>query len=220
MSQANSEYFNLHAIGIGYVNRFREVPIKHGKPFYSVTISALHGSVDNPEYTKIDCRISGAEALERLRSLETGINADTTKVLIGFNIGDIYLPDPFQYKSGDRQGQTACMIKGRLLRVRWAKVKAEGETEYKSVFEQDSIDQEYGAEPVLADAENSGDTSLSSEPPQDGLPDTVKLKREDPEFERKKHEFKQTGYRWDRTSQLWRLPAQPDQRDSRVNAPA
>ena len=29
--------------------------------------------------------------------------------------------------------------------------------------------------------------------------------------------LKQTGYRWDRTSQLWRLPAQPDQLDIRVS---
>ena len=48
--------------------------------------------------------------------------------MIDFNIGDIYLSDLFQYKSGDKRGQIACMIKGRLLRVRWAKVKAEGET--------------------------------------------------------------------------------------------
>jgi hypothetical protein len=113
MPHINSEYFNLHTTGVGYVNRFREVPLKHGKPFYSVRIAALHGSVDNPKYTKIDCRISGAEALERLRSLETDINTEMTKVLVGFNIGDIYLPDPFQYKSGDKQRQTACMIKGR-----------------------------------------------------------------------------------------------------------
>jgi hypothetical protein len=214
MSHFNSEYFDLHTTGIGYVNRFREVPLKHGRPFYSVTIAALHGSVDNPDYTKIDCRISGVEALERLRNLESDVNAVTTKVLIGFNIGDIFLPDPFQYKSGDRQGQTACMIKGRLLRVRWAKVKAEGETEYKSVFEQDSIDQEYGIEPLIADTGNSSDTLFSPEPPQDVLPDTVKLNREDPEFERKKHDLKQTGYRWDRTSQRWRLSGQPDQLDS------
>ena len=40
----DQKYFDLHITGIGYVNRIRTVPVKRGKSFYAVDISALHGS--------------------------------------------------------------------------------------------------------------------------------------------------------------------------------
>ena len=45
-------------------------------------------------------------------------------MLIGFNIADIY-PELFTFEKGDRKGQPGVSIKGRLLRVKFAKVNGE-----------------------------------------------------------------------------------------------
>ena len=42
-------------------------------------------------------------------------------VIVGFKLGDIY-PEKFVYENGDRKGEVGMVIKGRLLKVRFAKV--------------------------------------------------------------------------------------------------
>lgn len=117
------KYFDLHTTGIGYLNRVREVKPERGQPFLAVDISALHGSADNVEYTRFDCRVSGKEAQEIVRSLMPAVEADR-KVLVGFKIGDLYA-ETFTYGRGERQGQTGVSLKARLLRITWAKVDGE-----------------------------------------------------------------------------------------------
>ena len=123
MDHSTVQYFNLHTTGIGYIHRLRKVEPKRGDAFYAVSISALHGHVDEPLYSRFDCRITGAEAEKRLLTLKGAIEANKP-VLVGFKIGDIY-PEAFEYRSGDKQGQTGCVIKGRLLQIRWTKIDGE-----------------------------------------------------------------------------------------------
>ncbi len=122
------KYFDLHTTGFGYLNRMREVSLKRSQSFWAIDISALHGSADDVQYTKFDCRISGSEAQEILLKFKPDIDAKK-KVLIGFKIGDIY-PDTFVYEKGDKAGQTGVVLKGRLLRVAW--VKVDGQTLYSA----------------------------------------------------------------------------------------
>lgn len=117
------KYFDLHTTGVGYLNRVREVTPERAQPFLAVDISALHGSVDNVEYTRFDCRVSGKEAQEIIRSLMPAVEADR-KVLVGFRIGDLYA-ETFTYERGERQGQTGVSLKARLLKIAWAKVDGE-----------------------------------------------------------------------------------------------
>ena len=56
------QYFDLHTNGFGYLNRIREVTLKEGASFLSVTVAALRGSVDNAQYTHFECRVSGRQA--------------------------------------------------------------------------------------------------------------------------------------------------------------
>ncbi len=42
-------------------------------------------------------------------------------MIIGFRIADIY-PELFTFEKGDRKGQPGVSIKGRLLRIKFAKV--------------------------------------------------------------------------------------------------
>ncbi len=124
-SQATSpsSFFNLHVEGVGYLNRVRTVKPKNGQEFLACTVSAIRGSTDAVAYTKFECRVSGAEAKKIVKLLEPDVAAEKA-VLIGFKIADIY-PELFTYEKGDKKGQPGVSIKGRLLRVKFAKVNGE-----------------------------------------------------------------------------------------------
>lgn len=121
-SQATSQssFFNLHVEGVGYLNRVRTVKPKKGQEFLACTVSAMRGSTNDLGYTKFDCKVSGAEAQKIIKLLELDVE-DEKPVIIGFKIGDIY-PELFTFEKGDRKGQQGVSIKGRLLRVKFAKV--------------------------------------------------------------------------------------------------
>lgn len=121
-TQANSQpsYFNLHVEGVGYLNRVRTVKPKKGQEFLACTVAALRGSDSDVSYTKFDCRVSGADAQAIVKRLENDVAADKS-VIIGFRIADIY-PEMFTFEKGDRKGQPGVSIKGRLLRIKFAKV--------------------------------------------------------------------------------------------------
>ena len=124
-SQGSSQpsYFNLHVEGVGYLNRVRTVKPRKGQAFLACTVSAMRGSTEDVGYTKFDCRVSGSDAQAIVRQLESDVTAEKS-VIIGFRIADIY-PEAFTYEKGERQGQTGVSIKGRLLRVKFAKVNGE-----------------------------------------------------------------------------------------------
>lgn len=129
-NSTDTQFFDLHITGVGYVNRIRKVTPKRGNPFWACDISALNGPADGVEYRRFDCRVSGQEA-ERLIKKFAATVADRTekggsepKILIGFKLGDLYT-DTFTRTKGDRAGETAVSLKARLLFVNWAKVDGE-----------------------------------------------------------------------------------------------
>ncbi len=72
------------------------------------------------DYTKFDVKVVGGEAKDIVRRLKGDVDARRA-VIVGFRLGDIY-PEKFVYESGDRKGEMGVVIKGRLLKVRFAKV--------------------------------------------------------------------------------------------------
>lgn len=124
-SQASSpsSFFNLYVDGVGYLNRVRTVKPRKGQEFLACTVAALRGSDSDVCYTKFDCRVSGADAQAIVKRLEGEVTADKT-VIIGFRIADIY-PELFTFEKGERQGHPGVSIKGRLLRIKFAKVNGE-----------------------------------------------------------------------------------------------
>ena len=122
-SAPKSSFFNLHVEGVGYLNRVRAVKPKKGREFLACTVSAMRGSTEDISYTKFDCKVSGSAAQKIVELLEPDVAAEKT-VLIGFRIGDIY-PEIFTYEKGEKAGQPGVSIKGRLLRVKFAKVNGE-----------------------------------------------------------------------------------------------
>jgi len=132
--QEATTYFNLHTVGIGYLNRVREVQVRRGQPFMACDIAALHGATDAVEYTRFDCKVAGGEAERLIRLYRDAVNAEK-KVLLSFRIGDLWI-DPFLYEKGEKQGQPGASLKGRLLFIDWIKVN--GTLEYKAPARQEA----------------------------------------------------------------------------------
>jgi len=116
----NGKFFDLHTTGIGYLNRIRQVTPKEGTPFTSVTIAALRGSAEKVQYTHFECVVSGQQAQNIVRQLETAV-ADQSRVLVGFKVSDL-APESFTFKNGERAGETGISLKARLIKIGWAKV--------------------------------------------------------------------------------------------------
>jgi hypothetical protein len=75
-SQEATTYFNLHTVGIGYLNRVREVQVRRGQPFMACDIAALHGATDAVEYTRFDCKVAGGEAERLIRLYMDAVKAE------------------------------------------------------------------------------------------------------------------------------------------------
>lgn len=117
------KYFNLDIHGIGYLNRIREVRPEEGTAFFSVTIAALRGPVDDVRHTHFDCVVSGEEAKDLVRQLNPAVDAGL-KVLVGFHLSDLQA-EPFTFTQGERAGSTGVSLKSRLLRFQWIKVEGQ-----------------------------------------------------------------------------------------------
>ncbi|EFI61991.1 MULTISPECIES: DUF3577 domain-containing protein [Comamonas] len=134
---AQREFFNLHANGIGYLNRVRWVtPTGRGRkaePFLACAISALRGATDSPDYTYFDLRVSSAEAIDLIDSLQKEVD-ERRKVLISFRIADLYAHSyerDVRDQGGRPTGQKehAGLIKGRLILIN--SVKVDGQLVYQ-----------------------------------------------------------------------------------------
>ena len=113
-NQAKS-YFDLHTSGIGFLQRAREVHVEDADPYLSVTVAALVGPKADPVYRYFDVRVSGAEAQE-LVSKYIGVDDPKRRPLVRFRIGDSW-PDAYIRPRGERKGEVAASLKGRLLKA-------------------------------------------------------------------------------------------------------
>jgi hypothetical protein len=206
------KYFDLHVTGIGYLGRAREVPVRRGEPFLALEINALHGAADQVEYTRFDCRVTGGEAQTLVRQFMSRINDRDAKVLVGFRLGDLY-PDVFTYQTGEKAGQTGVSLKARLLKIQW--IKADEEWVYTSEASDDTTPEQEtastGAAAQVAEDEGSSPQVAEVADAEDDLsaylPEEVQLSKDDPDFLSKKEQLKASGYRFDGTHKVWRLPA-------------
>ena len=132
-ADAGKDFFNLHLSGIGYLSRVRWVtPNGRGRksdPFLCCAINAMHGPVDDPNYSYLDLRVSGEEAIAVIEQLQEAVEQER-KVFVSFKVGDIYAHSyerTVRDNSGRNTGQKepAALIKGRLLLINMAKVDDE-----------------------------------------------------------------------------------------------
>jgi len=195
-------HFDLHTTGVGYLNRAREVKPQTGKkfkPFWSVGISALRGNIDEVEYSRIDTIIVGSEACELIKQYKEDINQQSSRVLCGFKIGDIYA-DPFK----TTQGENRAVIKGRLLAINW--IKIDGKMVYKAEKPQ--------AEAQKLETSATEETSILPNktviecPFSEQLGKQVTVLKDEPDFDRKVAWLMSQGYKYDSSNNCWNLPQQ------------
>lgn len=128
-SQQSDDYFDLLGEGLGYLNRVRTVTPENNKSakFLACSVTALRGSVNAARYTKFDLHVNGKQAKEAVALLERDVT-EKKRVIVGFRIADYY-PEHFTYYKDNEQGKKeahiGCVIKGRLLRLMFAKVDGE-----------------------------------------------------------------------------------------------
>lgn len=125
-STQQTNYFNLHTTGIGYLSDIREYQPKKGEPILSCRISALVGQSDSPEYRFFDMNVIGEEAKKLIGRCREAVAAKK-KVLISFVMSDLWY-DIFTYSTDSqyhKKGDTGVALKGRLIRINMIKVDGE-----------------------------------------------------------------------------------------------
>lgn len=124
--QNTSRYFDLHATGVGYLNRVRTVRVKgKGNDYLACDIAALRGEKGDVAYTYFNCKVTSNEAQRVIREvLAEHIHADRT-ILVRFKAGDL-IPDSFPRKN-PKEGEDPRLhnIHAHLLFLYWAKVDKE-----------------------------------------------------------------------------------------------
>ncbi|MCP3871219.1 MAG: DUF3577 domain-containing protein [Gammaproteobacteria bacterium] len=199
-------YFDLITTGIGYLNRARTVTPQQGSAYECVSIAALRGRSDSPQYSYFDCRVVGADALEFIKAPKNAINDRDTKVLVRFNVGDGEATS-YELTQGEQKGQRRHHVKARLLKITWAKVADE-------VIDL-GLEDDADTTPAEADGKAQSQTAqASNEAPavhkirwEDTLGNIVTLDRDDPYFLQKTARLKKLGYCWNDEHQEWRKVA-------------
>lgn len=130
-TQSNNNTANLITTGFGFLSRPRLVECAKSakvkfKPFYSVTLKAIHGVGDEKNHTYINCNVVGKEAKEIIeRLLKEFPHAATydpeNKVSVScrFVIGDI-TSSMYEGKNGP-----GCSIAGRLIKFEYFSVNGD-----------------------------------------------------------------------------------------------
>lgn len=206
------KFFDLHTVGIGYLNRARTVKPDKGDEYEATSIAALHGRSDSPSYSYFDTRVVGGEALDFVKAHKEAINDRNSKVLVRFKVGDGEASS-YEVRSGDNKGSRNHVIKSRLLQITWASINGEVVLKMAGHEGDDAIPlDEAQHSPANASTGNNTPTDTPAQPAaaqsQDvGLADVVKLERDDPDFISKRTQLKESGYRWDSSEMVWRRQA-------------
>ncbi|MCY4655335.1 MAG: DUF3577 domain-containing protein [Gammaproteobacteria bacterium] len=119
-TKEQSKYYDLYTSGLGYLNSVKDVNPENGLPFLAVRISALRGDITALQRTHFNCVVMGLKTMDFVRQLALEVNAGK-RVLIGFKLSDIH-PQIFYFDSGPRVGQAGVNMRGRLIRIDWARV--------------------------------------------------------------------------------------------------
>ncbi len=116
----DEKYFDLQTTGVGYLRKVEDVKPDEGSPYVEVTIAALRGRTGQIQYTHFECSVVGSKAQATINELRSAVEGDL-KVLVGFTISNLHL-ELGTYQGGERDGQIKARLKGRLLRISYAKV--------------------------------------------------------------------------------------------------
>lgn len=140
-----SNYINLHAQGIGFLKRVREVQLTRGRKtsFWSADISMMHGEtgVDNGiTYVNFQVNPANQECVDIIKYFSEEANSNDFSVRIAARVSDFF-PETFTQTKGANAGQIRTVLKGRLILIThvWVKDKRQ-DTEYVLEYERPRAD--------------------------------------------------------------------------------
>jgi len=188
-----SEYYDILVSACGFLNRVRTVEVEEGEPFLACTFAALRGPKgERAEPAYFDVKVVGNEAKAQLMRFQDVINDRTRNVFASVRLSDLTV-SAFVYQKGERKGESGYAIKTRLLAIE--SLAIDGNVVYRRSEDSAARSAADSAKPAERDQANGG--------PESERPEIVRLSKDDPAFEEKRHALIQAGYRWDRTHRYW-----------------
>ena len=117
--------FNNVATGVGYLNPSREVPVKGGKPYVVVDITALEGessATKKPNYVPYQLSVTKLALgdVDFIEQLVRDLNLESPRVLVSFRVGITAINS---WLKSDHSIGTA--IRGRLIRLTSVSINGE-----------------------------------------------------------------------------------------------
>ena len=117
--------FNNVATGVGYLNPSREVPVKGGKPYVVVDITALEGessATKKPNYVLYQLSVTKLALgdVDFIEQLVRDLNLDSPRVLVSFRVGITAINS---WLKSDHSIGTA--IRGRIIRLTSVSINGE-----------------------------------------------------------------------------------------------
>lgn len=188
--------YNHHISGYGFLNRARVVPVKRGEDFLAVDVTALEGvfdgNWDDIEKTRYDCKVVGNVAKTIIADHMDAINDRDITVMAAFKLGgckpDIYLHE--------NTGEHRVSLKSRLLKISWMKV-GDNVVDIEAYYARDDERQE---------DTDVNDEVIQSQTDSAQYPAKIVLDPEAEDFQRRKLELKEAGYRFNAGLQAWFSP--------------
>ncbi len=175
----DNSHFNVITKGIGYINDARVIEPEGAASYLACRLSLLEGHQDAVRYVYVDCIVRGPEAIDLVTQFRSQICSEKHRVIAAVDLGSLRVK-PFLYQKGPKQGQPGAALKASLLKISYLKID----------------------EDVLITSEGRA-VWLDAEDESDPQPSVVRLSRDDPDFETRKAELKEQGYRWDRAQTAW-----------------
>lgn len=191
-TSAQPKAYNLHTVGVGFINRLRLVKPQNskGKGYWCVSIGALYGVEDENgrcESSLYDLRVVGSKAIDSVQQLKANFD-EGHKIFVEFKAGDTRA-DAFQYTKGERKDQWGSCIKGTLLQLRKAWVNGElvidtSQQEQSTSVTTEDVDgaeQAPVADPVETETATTTDQPLSWQERLKARPERIVIQKSDPE---------------------------------------
>jgi hypothetical protein len=124
-------YYDCHTHSLCYINDVYERQEGRKSAIETwVNMSLVQGEKDDPSYVKCNVRVVGSDAALLMDQLKPFVNARNSnkrsihKVMARVVLGDTF-PLIITAKQGKNAGEVYPIIKGRLLKITWARVKTD-----------------------------------------------------------------------------------------------
>lgn len=200
-SSNNIAYFNVHTEGLGYLDSLKRIEPNPGQnftPFWSASFCMLEGDPKKPEKIYVSLSVPAEKVIEELIPFLADINGQGAKVFVGLRLAK-FRGEPYIHGANSKTpGEPGVNHSARLIAVLYLKV---GDVVVKLARDNQPATTDFGvpaAIPTKAPAQSPIDaTTLFAQPL------SVKLAKNDPDFEVTKQRLKDAQYGWHNGLMAW-----------------